>query len=71
MKLGEGKLPSAKTKEQTCLDTDVIEIPHDMFRESNDEVIEEILKTLRLILETGNIFNQECSLLLQTKLSMK
>jgi len=34
-------LPSAKTKERTCPDTDVIKIPHDMFRESKDEVIEE------------------------------
>jgi len=31
LKLGEGRLLSAKTKEQTCPDTDVIEIPRDMF----------------------------------------
>ena len=37
-------MPSAKTEEQTCPDTDVIEIPHDMFRESKEEVIEEIFE---------------------------
>ena len=31
LELGEGRLPSAKTEERTCPDTDVIEIPHDMF----------------------------------------
>ena len=44
LKLGEGRLPSAKTKEQICPDTDVIEIPHDMVRDSKDEVIEEIFE---------------------------
>ena len=44
MKLGEGRLPSAKTEEQTCPDTDVIEILHDMFWESKEEVIEEIFE---------------------------
>ena len=47
LKPGESRLPSAKTEEQIYPDTDVIEIPHDMFRESKEEVIEEIFKNFK------------------------
>ena len=47
MKLGEERLPSAKTKEKICPDTDVNEFPHDMFQESKDEVIEEMFEDFK------------------------
>ena len=62
LKLGEGRLPSAKTKERTCPDTDVIEIFHIIcFESPKTRYLKNLLTTLRLILETRIIFNQGCS----------
>ena len=47
-------MPPAKTKERTCSNTDVIEIPHDIFREPKDEVIEELFDDFE-----ANIGNSE------------
>ena len=47
-------MPSAKIEEQTCPDTAVIEIPHDMFRESKEEAIDEVFEDFEV-----NIGNSE------------
>ena len=53
LKLGKEKSPSAKTKEKICPDTDVIEIPHNIFQESKDKVIEEIFEDFKA--NSGNL----------------
>ena len=70
LKLGEGRLPSAKTEEGACPDTDVIEIPPQMCWKSKDDAVEEVLMIFGLILKIQITLDQDFPFLRQIKLSI-